>query len=170
MQCDRCETEMGSRKASAEHPYMYRLSETPVRLVGIRVFQCQTCAGESPIIPNMSGLHRAIAGILARKEARLTGSEVRFLRKQIGFSARRFAVLIGVGASHISRVENGQKRHLGTAADKLARLVNVMANEDEAANEVILRLADSLLSKKRAMPWAFRLAGNQWTTQRRRAA
>jgi DNA-binding transcriptional regulator YiaG len=57
--------------------------------------QIDTPYGKAVSVTNAEGLERAIARHLITRKPRLTGSEFRFLRKALGFSQLRLAVLIG---------------------------------------------------------------------------
>ncbi len=53
-----------------------------------------------------------------------TGAEIRFLRKHIGLSAKKFADLIGADATTLSKYENA-KREVSISKDRLIRTVTV---------------------------------------------
>jgi putative transcriptional regulator len=55
----------------------------------------KTKYGEGVSVQNVVGLHRALARALSNKP-RLTGTEVRFLRKEMGHSQRGLGELLGV--------------------------------------------------------------------------
>jgi DNA-binding transcriptional regulator YiaG len=50
---------------------------------------CPKCKSEDPIILNMNGLMRALARAVIEKPYRLTGEEVRFLRKYLRLTVRQ---------------------------------------------------------------------------------
>lgn len=103
--------------------YRYRESGLDsVILTGIRVFECPGCHEVFAEIPNIVGLHRAIAGHLARKPAPLTGPEFRFLRKEMGLKAKDLARHLGTTDVTVSRWETGDKT-INPAADRLLRLM-----------------------------------------------
>jgi len=60
-----------------------------VVLQGIEIVKCPKCKNEDPIIPNMNGLMRALALAVIEKPYRLTGEEVRFLRKYLRLTVRQ---------------------------------------------------------------------------------
>lgn len=95
-------------------------------LPGVRletvVARCPKCGGYEVRIPNMEGLHRAIARSVVAKAARLSGPEVRFLRKMLGWSGADFAAHMGVSAETVSRWETG-RTPIGAQADRLLRLM-----------------------------------------------
>lgn len=63
-----------------------------------------------------------MANVLIRKKTRLTGEEVRFLRKYLGLSSADFAHRIGVTQETISRWENGHEP-IGIVPDRTLRLM-----------------------------------------------
>jgi transcriptional regulator with XRE-family HTH domain len=115
-------------------------------------------------------LNRLIAEEIAENPALLTGEELRYLRKFAGFSAKRFAALLEVNASHLSRFEHGNYKSLGKPADKLARVLAMSAVDQEYARRILLQVADDRIEarkklrrkKKQASP-TFKLIRNRWT-------
>jgi transcriptional regulator with XRE-family HTH domain len=103
---------------------------------------------ETPTIPKIAQLHRKMGEILIAKPTGLSGPEIRFLRKSAGFPAKEFSALLGVTASHLSRVENAKDglEGLGVPADKLARLLSA---EGESAREGLLKLAARALEAQK---------------------
>ena len=93
-----------------------------VTLAGVQVSRCPNCNEVEIHIPNIEGLHRALALAIARKTARLTPEEIRFLRKYLGLSSSDFAQHLGVAAETVSRWEQGRTA-MGTTADRLLRLL-----------------------------------------------
>ena len=79
-------------------------------------------AGEEAVcIPNVNGLHRAIAyGIVTRRSA-MTGRELRFLRTEMGMTQAELAELIHREPLAISRWERGEVP-IDTNAETLIRL------------------------------------------------
>jgi putative zinc finger/helix-turn-helix YgiT family protein len=107
---------------SGRENYLYRESGLArVTLLGIEVGRCPRCGEHEALIPNILGLHEAIAAALARKTARLLPEEVRFLRKQLGWSGGDFAAHLGVSRETVSRWETGAAA-MGTVAERLLRL------------------------------------------------
>src|SRR5712691_6300765 len=113
MNCDICNAPMKERRATSQAPYYYALAGLPhVGLVGITVYECPGHSA-SPLIPRIGELHRVITEAFVHKPAPLTGVELRFLRKNAGLAAKKFAALLAVDPAHLSRVENGKQRALG---------------------------------------------------------
>lgn len=167
MRCETCNIEMATRSATRTDPYAYTLVGLPnVRLVGITVHYCEDCGIEIAQIPQIQELHRVIAELVERKKAPLSGAEIRYLRKQAGFSAKHFAELVGVTASTLSRVE-ADKQPFGPTADRFVRLVSsVVARDGEAARKVLEVVADHQLKSRakarKAQPQTFRLGSGGW--------
>ena len=82
----------------------------------------KTKYGEGVSIQDSDGLHRALARVLSNK-ARLTGTEVRFLRKELGLSQRGLGELLGVSDQAVALWE--RKGRLPKTADRLLRLIYV---------------------------------------------
>lgn len=161
MNCRSCGMEMVERRATTGTPYAYTLSGLKgVFLEGISVFQCKACGEEVPIIPKLGELHHLIALSLFKKEGLLTGSELKFLRKNAGFQAIEFAALMGVSPTYLSKAENG-KCPLGPGADKLARMLSAV---DEKMRGLLIEIAKDLKpSKKRSTKKPiFRLERSHW--------
>jgi len=136
MKCHECGKTLRERK-----PKEYRYRESGlnnVTLTGIRVFECPEGHGEFPEIPNIVGFHQAIARMLAKKPAALTGAEFRFLRKEMGLKAKDLA------------------RHLGRQGFLLAEYPHLgfnyrMTDVQAAIGRVQLSRLPEMLARRRAM-------------------
>lgn len=80
-----------------------------VVLKGIEVKRCQQCGNTLVSIPALSGLHRAIALHLIQQPERLASSQIRFLRKHMGWSKADFARKLHVRLEQVSRWESDSK-------------------------------------------------------------
>ncbi len=116
--------EMQERTGNAEFELADGVSVT---LKGSRVFRCQECGVESPVVPAPAALVRAAAEAMARAPNKLGPQEIRFLRKSLGFSGKHFAAKINVDAGTVSRWERGAEP-MGPANERLLRLM-VLAGE-----------------------------------------
>lgn len=171
-ECENCRLPMRMREATVEQPYAYDLSGLKnVALVGIQVWECTRCRAEMPVIPRVADLHRVIVESLIYKPTPLAGDEIRFLRKNAGFAAQKFAALLGIDPSHLSRVETGKTRRLGRPSDLLARaVVSAESRGGEAAREILLDIAKRAQVERKntrgrrvaSQPLLFRLKGNRW--------
>jgi len=170
MTCRICGTRTVERLATLESPYHYTVSGlSNIFLVGIEVKRCVQCGTESPIIRRVVELNKLIAKDIAEKAGLLSGEELRYLRKFAGFSAKRFAALLEMTPSYLSRFENGHHSALGGAADKLARALAMSFSVDqEYVRKILLQVADDRIqAKKQAQKKSprptFRLIRNRWT-------
>jgi transcriptional regulator with XRE-family HTH domain len=156
---------MTERQTKPSAPYRYTLAGLPhVGLAGIVVFECPNGHASVPRIPRIGELHGVMAEAFIMKREPLIGGELRFLRKNAGISAQKFAALLAVDPAHLSRVENG-KTTMGSSVDRLARAI-VMAAKDGRVRELLLNEASERLAKKkrpapRQLP-LFRLERNRW--------
>jgi DNA-binding transcriptional regulator YiaG len=129
--------------------------DKPIGLPGVRlstfVERCPKCQAFEVLLPNLEGLHQAIARALVSKPARLAGAEVRFLRKVLGWSGADFAEHMGTSAETVSRWETGVAP-IGPQADRLLRLM--VLTRDPVAD---YRKLDLLKTVARAKPVAVRI-------------
>lgn len=150
--CDICETPMTSRVTTLEAPYAYVIGGlSRVGLVGITVHHCRACDVDAPMIPKPSELHQVLADLFVRKADPLAGDEVRFLRKHAGLPAQKFAALLGIDPSHLSRVENGKLESLGPSTDRLTRAIVLAAIGSETVRDVLLKEAEERLEPPRPL-------------------
>ena len=91
-------------------------------LVGIKVERCVSCGERFEHVPAVSQLEGALAHALVSKRARLTGVEIRFLRKYLGLSATAAARKMRVTKETMSRWETGL-RQISPQNDILLRLI-----------------------------------------------
>jgi len=90
--------------------------------------------GHGVRIENIHGLHEAISCALVDKSGRLTGSEFRFLRKELELSQSRFGELMGKTDQTVARWEKEQE--VSTDADFLIRHIYRQTVIDEHASYV----------------------------------
>jgi putative zinc finger/helix-turn-helix YgiT family protein len=133
MKCKRCG---GSIEVGREN-YDYSSCGLPVTLLDVQVRQCGQCGDRGAAIPRIEELHRAIGTAVILKPARLTGAEVRFLRKFLGWSGADFARHIGVSPEIVSKWEN-DRESIGAANDRLLRLL--VANREPVSHYPIEEL------------------------------
>lgn len=93
-----------------------------VTLKNLLVYACDACDAQAPEIPNIGGLHRAIAMDLLKKKTLLCGEEIRFLRKMARMTGLELAKLMGVTSTQLSKWENN-KRSIGAPSDRVLRLI-----------------------------------------------
>ena len=122
--------------------YSFDEMGVPVELKDIDVIECPHCGNTDPIIPNMDGLMHVVAVAALCKPCKLSGEEVRYLRKYVNKSAHEFSRFLHVDHTHLSKIENGRVE-IGPRLDKLVRLM--VMNMDQ-------RLADSIKELMELMP------------------
>jgi len=118
-QCTNCGREVIAERRS------YRYTESGlsnVILQGVEVADCPHCGNSDVLIPSVAGIHRAIAGALTRSPARLTGEQLRFLRKHLGLSGDQLGGYLHTDKTKVSKWERGEDR-IGPASDRLIRLL-----------------------------------------------
>lgn len=147
--------------------------EKPIGLPGVHldtlVARCPKCGWYEVIVPNLEGLHQAVARNVVEKDARLSGAEIRFLRKVLGWSGADFAEHMGTSAETVSRWET-EATPMGPQADRLLRLM--VMTRDPVTD---YRKLDLLKTVARAKPVGVRLvarAGSKgvWDITRKRVA
>lgn len=135
--------------------------DKPIGLRGVRlstfVARCPKCGAFEVLLPNLEGLHQAIARALVTKSARLAAEEIRFLRKVLGWSGADFAEHMGTSAETVSRWETGATP-IGPQADRLLRLM--VMTRDPVAD---YRKLDLFKTVARAKPAAARLMAKAGT-------
>ncbi len=141
MKCPECnEAEM--KVTHRDHVYVE--SGLPnVVLLGLEFRTCPNCGEEERVLPRLAQLHRLIAERVAEKEARLTGAEIRFLRKHLGWSGEDFAGVLDVRPETVSRWEN-EKETMSATAERLLRLMALREKPVESyPNERLAGVAKS---------------------------
>lgn len=119
MKCVMCG---GQKMTSRRETRKYTACDLPnVVLKDVEVRHCPDCGEEQLAIPRVLELHRGLALQVVRKPGRLTGKEVRFLRKFLGWSGADFARHVGAQPETVSRWENEHER-IGATYDRLLRL------------------------------------------------
>ena len=98
----------------------------------------KTPYGHGISIEDVAGLHRVIGRAIAR-QPRLTGAELRFLRKELQMSQRTLAGLLGISEQNVSLWE----RH-GKIPKWGARLVKVLYMETIDGNVHVKKMIEQL--------------------------
>jgi len=112
-------------------PYHYTESGLDnVFLYGIVQSRCKECGEEIVTIPNIKGLHFAIGRNLICKKEMLTGSEARFLRKELKLKSKDMAAALSMKPETYLRWEN-EKQSVSPACDKQLRLIYILNVTEE---------------------------------------
>lgn len=118
----RC-TNCGATVTPGRRSYCYIESGLPhVILEGIEVADCPECGNSDVTIPRVAKIHRAIAMALANSPARLTGPQLRFLRKHLDLSGDQLGRYLHTDRTKVSKWEKGKDR-IGPSTDRLIRLL-----------------------------------------------
>lgn len=121
---------------------MYRYTESGLKNVWLTNGYTikDTPYGKAVSIQDIEGLHRAIGSIIARRP-KLTGPELRFLRKEMGMSQKSMADLVGTSEQTVSLWE--RRGAIPKAAErliKLAFLESISKDGNVKIKEIIDRL------------------------------
>lgn len=121
--CEKCDAPLRWRVSTAAKPhglpdYGFRLD-----IVGLANATCTRCRTSHAIVTSPTKLRDAVMEQILLRPGPLSADEIRYLRKQLGLTGGIFAGLVGVSREHVSHIEQGHAPNLGTAADRLARLV-----------------------------------------------
>ena len=116
-------SECGAQATIALEDYPFQESGlTNVVLKGIEVTRCAKCDNVEATIPRLQKILEALAIALVKQPYPLKGEEVRYLRKHLGMSQAKFAQLLNIDKTNISKWENGEI-NIGPQSDRLIRLV-----------------------------------------------
>lgn len=140
--CGNCEGVLRWRTATASRPHVLRDYGFPLRVVGLPVAACGKCGNEYAAVGSAERFRRSILEQILLKPAPLSSDEIVFLRKTLGMTGGNFADLVGVSREHVSHIEQGHAPNLGTAADRLARLM--IAAKVDPTLKLMKRLLGSL--------------------------
>ena len=107
---------------------------------GYRVRETQH--GEAVSIEDMEGLHRLIAQDIVSNRVTLTGSEFRFLRKELKLSQESLASVLGNEAQTVSLWERGEVA-VPKMADRMLRALYIETTTGEAGvRQAVERIND----------------------------
>ena len=115
--CSNCDNEAVRVRGS------YQFKESGLKnvvLQGIELIRCKKCGNEDPVIPRLNALMRVMVRGVISKPYRLTGHEVRFLRKFLRMTGEQFSHLIHIDKTTLSKWENDEQP-IGPQSDLLIR-------------------------------------------------
>lgn len=159
MKCLEC----GAQMETSVENYAYKeCGLSNITLTHTKVSRCPSCGEQEVHIPKPAQLHRELAKAVAKKEARLTAQEIRFLRKYLGWSGADFARQFNVKAQTVSRWENGHQA-MGTVAEKLLRMcaLHLKPRDDYQTEE----LQDLSHLEPKELRFQLSVVGEDWQVQ-----
>lgn len=148
MKCPECDATMTIR----HEDWPYTESGLPeVVLHGVEVRRCPACGEVEVAIPRIEELHRLLAWKVATKTQRLTATEIRFVRKHLGWSGVDFAQHMGVTPETVSRWEKGHESMSATAERVLRLMVAVLQPTERYPIDLLANLEDTTAALKLVM-------------------
>lgn len=123
---------------------LYHYTESGLRNVYLRNGYTlhKTPYGPGVSFNGLEDLHRVLALTLVTKAGKLSGTEIRFLRKEMEMAQTALASLLGVSAQTLADWEKG-KAKISRPADKLLR---VAVRGHYSGNVTVRRMIDMLNS------------------------
>lgn len=129
-----------------------------VRLLGaVIVFRCPECGFSQIAIPDMQGLVKAAAMARALNPARMSGKEIRFMRRALDITQKKFAEQMEMDVATISRWENDCQGAGGFTEKTLRQNVCALLSREtglpyDPANIVMMKLLPRTDGKKPLAP------------------
>lgn len=140
MKCDICQGNIVTKTQQNYHYTECGLDNVYLKNVDVRI--CTSCKERTVRIPRILELHATIGRAIAMQPCPLRGQDVRFLRKQLGYSAKEWATFLRTDASTLSRWENGQQ-DIGSQSDTLMRLLYFRIRDEHEGVLTNDRVADA---------------------------
>ena len=143
-----------------EHRYLESGLDN-VFLVGVEICNC-SCGEEIVTIPAVYDLHDLLSLEIVKKKSLLNSREIRFLRKNMGLSAKKLSKMMGVDNATISRWENNAQG-INESRDRLLRLIylNIKGMSGEEIKHVIEE-DFSGISSKQEIPSPHKIPVDHW--------
>ena len=128
MRCVDCNSQLLIKKNVKYHYLESGLDN--VFLIGVTIYECPECRTTAVEIPSIRDLHLSIALHIVEQKEKLSGQEIRFLRKIMGMKAKDLAPKLGYRPTVFSRFEN-EKSQMGDRGDRLIRMWFLAQKEKE---------------------------------------
>jgi transcriptional regulator with XRE-family HTH domain len=116
------------------------------------VIPCLDVDGDEVVtIPNITGLHHAIAKVIVAHAAGISGKELRFLRTEMGMTQAELAKVVHHDAQSIARWEKGEC-NIAPTAEALIRLLAIQHLKLEVEPEPIEELSERCIAGAAPQP------------------
>ncbi len=118
-----------------------------VLLQNIPVYECD-CGAKYPSIFRIGYLNELIGEALLEKQSLLSGKEIKFLRKNLYLSSKKFAQTLGIGITTLSKWENEKQHHSGPN-DRLIRALYLVYKgiKNDIAQKILKKIANIKLAQ-----------------------
>jgi len=119
-------------------PYDFPGIARTLVLLDIELIKCGKCGNVDPVLLQVDELMHIAAVAILQKPYRLRGEELRFLRKHMDLSQAKFARLLRVNKTTLSKWENNEDP-IGLQSDLLARAIVISRDkrlEKRAADHI----------------------------------
>ncbi|MCE6007569.1 helix-turn-helix domain-containing protein [Acinetobacter soli] len=118
---------------------MYHYTESGLRNVWLEngYIEKETPYGKAVSFIDLDGLHRAIGLHLVNHKPRLTGAEVRYLRKEMNLSQEGLADILGVSDSSVRAWENHRTK-IPKPSERLLRVMYKGSVDKESDIRIML--------------------------------
>lgn len=123
----------------------------------------KTSYGEGVSIHDVEGLHKALGRALANKP-RLTGAEIRFLRKEMGMSQAGLGKFLGITDQTVALWERNKGR-MPKTADRLLRLIYIEHGDGNAPIVSFIERINDLDQQQQEQIIAEEAQGGGWRTR-----
>jgi DNA-binding transcriptional regulator YiaG len=140
--CEECDSPLRWRAASSAKPFVFPDYGFPLKASGIQAATCSKCGKVHAAVGNLQKFRETVLEQILKRPGALSADEIIFLRKLLKLTGGKFASLVGVSREHVSHIEQGHAPSLGTAADRLARLM--IAAKCDPSLKLMKRILTSL--------------------------
>jgi DNA-binding transcriptional regulator YiaG len=121
--CEECDSPLRWKTSTRAKPHDLPDYGFAVKVSGMATATCSRCRTAHAVVPNVARLRESIVEQVLARPGALSADEIVFMRKHLKMTGGKFASLVGVSREHISHIEQGHAPSLGTAADRLARMM-----------------------------------------------
>jgi DNA-binding transcriptional regulator YiaG len=140
--CEECGAPLRWRTSTGVKPHTLPDYGFALKVSGLPAATCSKCHASHAAVGNLQKFRESVVEQILRRPGALTADEIVFLRKHLRLTGGKFANLVGVSREHVSHIEQGHAPSLGTAADRLARLM--IAAKSDASLKLMKRVLTSL--------------------------